>query len=133
LPQVVAHARKVQKRFSRLIVEGAGGLLSPLGDNFDSRGLIKALDATPVIVCPNHLGAINQVLLVLAALSPRHSRSAKVVLISERKPDSSAHDNPIFLRQKLGARVHVLPWLKNPERLDDARKDRRIAAVLQGL
>src|SRR5450755_4776164 len=40
LAQVVAHIRVLQKRFEVLVVEGAGGLLSPLGENFDSRDLI---------------------------------------------------------------------------------------------
>src|SRR5450631_3532050 len=31
LPQVLAHIRAMQKRFDVLLVEGAGGLLSPLG------------------------------------------------------------------------------------------------------
>src|SRR5208282_5318771 len=68
LADVLAHVRAMQKRFDVLLVEGAGGLLSPLGENFDSRDLIAALRATPMVVCPNRLGAVNQVLLTLAAL-----------------------------------------------------------------
>ena len=68
LADVLAHVRAMQKRFDVVLVEGAGGLLSPLGGNFDSRDLIAALCATPMVVCPNRLGAVNQVLLTLAAL-----------------------------------------------------------------
>ncbi|TAL05911.1 MAG: dethiobiotin synthase, partial [Verrucomicrobia bacterium] len=63
LREVVAHVRRVAKQFEIVVVEGAGGLLSPMGEDFDSRELIAALDAWPVIVCPNKLGAVNQVLL----------------------------------------------------------------------
>ena len=38
LRPVVAHIRRAAKRFEVVIVEGAGGLLSPLGEKFDSRG-----------------------------------------------------------------------------------------------
>src|SRR5487761_2142523 len=46
-PQVVARIRPLQKRFDVVLVEGAGGLLSPLGENFNARDLIAALRATP--------------------------------------------------------------------------------------
>src|SRR5208283_5473302 len=46
LAEVMAHIRALQKRFDALLIEGAGGLLSPLGENFDSGDLIAALDAT---------------------------------------------------------------------------------------
>ena len=68
LSQVTAHVRKLQKQFDVLVVEGAGGLLSPLGENFDSRDLIVALRAIPIIVAPNRLGVVNHVLLTLEVL-----------------------------------------------------------------
>ena len=73
LADVLAHVRAMQKRFDVVLIEGAGGLLSPLGEDFDSRDLIAALRATPIVVCPNRLGAVNQVLLTLEAL-PRNFR-----------------------------------------------------------
>src|SRR5215831_11882028 len=54
--EVLAHIRALQKRFDVLLIEGAGGLLSPLGEDFSSRDLIAALNATPIIVCLNRLG-----------------------------------------------------------------------------
>ncbi|HTV76287.1 MAG TPA: dethiobiotin synthase, partial [Candidatus Baltobacteraceae bacterium] len=68
LAQVIAHIRAMQKRFDVLVVEGAGGLLSPLGEDFNSRDLIAALRATPIIIAPNRLGVVNHVLLTLEAL-----------------------------------------------------------------
>ena len=112
LAEVLAHARQLQKRFPVLIVEGAGGLLSPLGEDFDSRDLIKALRATPVVVAPNRLGAINQVLLTLAALPRGVSKIAPVVLVSRPEPDAAGKGNLKFLREKLdGQCLCELPWL----------------------
>src|SRR5438045_270925 len=39
LHEVVRHVRRIEKKFKTVIVEGAGGLLSPLGEGFDSRDL----------------------------------------------------------------------------------------------
>jgi dethiobiotin synthetase len=110
--QVVAHVRTLQRRFEVLLIEGAGGLLSPLGDDFDSRDLIALLCASPMIVCPNRLGAVNQVLLTLEAL-PRGVRArARVVLMSPRTPDVSAKTNAGLLAEHFdGKRIFRLPWL----------------------
>src|ERR1700744_826886 len=46
LAAVLAHIRATRKKFDVTLVEGAGGLLSPLGEKFDSRDLLVALRAT---------------------------------------------------------------------------------------
>ena len=113
LREVVAHIRRVGRRFGVVMVEGAGGLLSPLGEGFDSRDLIAALCAKPIVVCPNRLGAVNQALLVLNALPRAVAARAPVVLVSPRKSDSASRTNPKLLAEILGAqRVRVLPWLE---------------------
>jgi dethiobiotin synthetase len=93
LAPVAAHIRAMQKRFDILLVEGAGGLLSPLGENFNSRDLMAALNATPFIVAPNRLGVVNSVLLTLEALPKKLRSKARVVLMPQRKPDISAKSN----------------------------------------
>ena len=121
LAEVVAH-------FPILIIEGAGGVLSPLGEDFASRDLIKALRAVPVVVSPNRLGAINQVLLALTALPRGLSRKAQVVLVSQKKPDDSSRGNLAFLGEQIGRRrVHLLPWLEN------GFDDRRVQQALNSL
>ena len=112
LAAVLAHVRTMQKRFDILLIEGAGGLLSPLGENFNSRDLLTALLATPIVVCPNRLGAVNQVLLTLEALPQRFRHQARVVLMSTPKPDAAAILNVKLLAEFFDAkRVFTLPWL----------------------
>jgi len=116
LAEVAARARQLQKRFPVLIVEGAGGLLSPLGEDFDSRDLIKTLRATPVIVAANRLGVINRVLLTVEALPRAIAQRARFVLVKQLQPDSASRGNLKFLRDKFGsARVHELPRINFPE------------------
>jgi dethiobiotin synthetase len=109
---VLAHVRATQKRFNPVLIEGAGGLLSPLGEHFDSRDLIVALRATPIVVCPNRLGAVNQVLLTVHALPRSAAWHTRVVLVSPPKPDSSTRANAGLLAKFLGAgKISLLPWL----------------------
>lgn len=98
-----------------LLVEGAGGLLSPLGEGVDARDLIRDLRALPVIVAANRLGAINQVLLVVEALGPR-GRSARVALMAPVRPDRVSRGNLDVLRERLGAgRILEVPCFADPE------------------
>ncbi len=110
---VVAHIRRIARRFEVVVVEGAGGLLSPLGEDFDSRDLIRALGAEAIVVCPNRLGAVNQVRLVLAALPAATARQARVVLVNPQQPDAASRTNPELLREFMAPkRLWLLPWVE---------------------
>jgi len=111
LADVLAHIRRIQKRPRVLLIEGAGGLLSPLGEHFNSRDLVVALGARPIVVCPNRLGAVNQVLLTIEALPKKFRSRARVVLISPVKPDASTGTNAELLAESFDAkRIFRLPW-----------------------
>lgn len=112
LREVVAHFQRIAKGFDCVVVEGAGGLLSPLGVDFDSRDLLCALSAKPLVVCANRLGTVNQALLVLEALPPALANQAQVIL-STVKPDAASAGNLKLLSERLGRRrVHVLPAIQ---------------------
>jgi dethiobiotin synthetase len=134
LARALAHVRAMQKRFEVVLVEGAGGLLSPLGEKFDSRELIAALRATPIVVCPNQLGAVNQILLTLAALPQRVSRHARVVLMSPAKPDASTSTNAGLLAEFLdGQRIFCLPYFGGRIDLEKVLENPRVRLTLQAL
>ena len=135
LGEVVAYIRHVAKRFEVVVVEGAGGLLSPLGEDFDSRDLIRALAATPILICPNRLGAVNQVLLVVSALPAATARRTQIVLMSGARRGGASRTNAQLLREILGrGRVHEFPRLShfpNPGAGFPPRQvHRRLAALL---
>jgi dethiobiotin synthetase len=132
--QVLAYVRRMQQRFPVLVVEGAGGLLSPLGEDFDSRDLIRKLKAIPIVVCPNRLGALNQVRLVLAALPTALSRRANVVLVSPGPATAASRTNPRLLAECVGTdRVHRLPKLKSPADHDRALSRQAVRRTIQSL
>jgi dethiobiotin synthetase len=134
LADVVAHVRTMQKRFDVLLIEGAGGLLSPLGGNFNSRDLIVALRAMPIVVCPNRLGAVNQVLLTLEALPYSAMAKARVVLMSPSRLDSSTSTNAGLLAEFFDAKkVFSLPWLGRNFNMVRTLKDPRVEQTLRAL
>ena len=133
LAQVRAHICAMQKRFDVLLVEGAGGLLSPLGENFDSRDLIAALRAIPIVIAPNRLGVVNQVLLTLEALPKNFGPKGRVVLVSQPKPDASAKTNAKFLAELTNATICSLPWLDRKDSADKAPLVRRTLRSIAGL
>ena len=120
LPKVLQYLARIRtiSNGATLIVEGAGGLLSPLGDNFDSRDLLRALRAIPIVVARNRLGAINQVLLAAAALSASERKRAQYWLIAPPRLNDVSRSNLEYLRRRLGRRTVVsIPWLGS-QRID---------------
>lgn len=128
LAEIVAHVRGVARRFEWVLVEGAGGLLSPLGEGFDTRDWISAFGAAPIVVVPNRLGAVNQARLVIEAL-PRVARGrAMVVLVSQPRGDAAARTNAGLLEELLpGTAVVSLPWVG---RLAGAERNPKVNAAL---
>lgn len=113
LAEVLAQVRAVARRIEFVLVEGAGGLLSPLGKAFDNRDMVVALRATPVIVVPNRLGAVNQARLVLAALPGSARTRAQIVLMGQRGADVSERTNARLLAEfEPEVIITQLPWME---------------------
>ena len=113
--QMLAFLRASSQSCDLLLVEGAGGLLSPMGEGFDARDLIVALKARPWIVCPNRLGAVGQSRLVLESLSPAVRKRAQVVLVDPAgaSRDASTRSNRALLAEWAAEdRLHRFPFLK---------------------
>ncbi|MFT3654497.1 ATP-dependent dethiobiotin synthetase BioD 1 [Bacillus sp. B01(2024)] len=65
IEEVTAHWRKIKNRHECFIVEGAGGISVPLGENYLVSHLIKALELPAVIVARPDLGTINHTYLTV--------------------------------------------------------------------
>ncbi|MGH7971881.1 MAG: dethiobiotin synthase, partial [Limisphaerales bacterium] len=100
LQTVTRHIRSIAARHLSgttpdefLLIEGCGGLLVPLGDNFTVLDLLARLRCETLLVSRNRLGTINHTLLAVAALAQasqgaRDGVRSKVVLMSPRLPDA---------------------------------------------
>jgi dethiobiotin synthase len=122
-PPVAAEAEGVQLRpaewereLARLgagqelvLVEGAGGLLSPLAWGYDARRLARALDAAVLVVAADRLGALNHCLLTLEALRRERVPVLGVVLSATATADAASGSNVAALTRCGVARVAMLP------------------------
>ena len=70
----------LRPRFDLLLVEGAGGLLSPLWEGGDAAQLAQRTGLPTLVVAPDQLGVINHVRLTLEALQRREIPVLAVVL-----------------------------------------------------
>lgn len=112
LAEAVAAIGQLQTRCERLLVEGCGGLLTPLGPGYTARELIAELGCATVICARNRLGVLNQVLLAVEVLRANRTPPDVVVLLGQRGSDPSVPSNAAALR-KLASPTPVLelPWL----------------------
>jgi dethiobiotin synthetase len=92
----------VRKSAELILVEGAGGLLSPLTPGLTARHLIVKFDAIPLVVTWNRLGALNQARLVWEALPQSKRKVAGLVLNTPSRGDLSTKYNSSNLQQILG-------------------------------
>ena len=99
-----------------LLVEGVGGLLAPLAKGKTVASLGKAIGAQLVVVAPNRVGVINQVLLTVEAAAKRDLEVACVILMGQKEPDASVAENADLIRDLMpdmaGFKgVFEFPWL----------------------
>jgi dethiobiotin synthetase len=98
--QVVESIHSVAARCELLLVEGAGGLLAPLGPGYNALDLITALRCEVCVVAANRLGTLNHTLLTLRALGPKLARKTNIILMDiAQSPDLSAKTNLAVLRE----------------------------------
>jgi dethiobiotin synthetase len=105
---VINHIKKILKKLenhdsknpslhhstSTLIIEGAGGVLVPLGEGYTVADLIAKLNCKIVVVAKNRLGTINHTLLTVRALQTAGHEQLKVVLVDSVPPRFSTPDSP---------------------------------------
>ena len=101
MDQLVACCR-CEEHFA--VVEGAGGLLSPIAADGLNIDLIAALGFSVIVVSPDRLGSINHILLTLEALAARQLNTIAVVL-NRMHPQTYGSDLDNY--RELGALTRV--------------------------
>lgn len=89
-----------------VLVEGVGGVLVPIGTDWDVRDLIGRLNASVVVVGRAGLGGVNHALLTVEALRGREAPMIAVVL-NQSMPPSPGEEEQVrstvaLLRECLG-------------------------------
>jgi len=120
---VVSHIHAAGKGMKVVLVEAAGGWLSPLLEGMDAPGLVEALGARVVLVAANRLGVISHLRLAWESICgmkamdvrPRRSKARRpvVVLMDPSDPGLASETNVALLGEFLPAvRLVSFPWLR---------------------
>src|SRR5262249_29881689 len=95
IPQkvVIGRIQRAKKCCEILFVEGAGGLLAPLGESFSNAELIQELGCPVILVARNRVGVINHVRLTVRELERTGKPRITVVLMGCARSDLSVKTN----------------------------------------
>jgi dethiobiotin synthetase len=118
--------RRLAAGHELVIVEGAGGLLSPLAWGYDARRLAQALGAVALLVGADRLGALNHCLLTREALAAARVPLLGIVLGAPARADAATGGGAGALARCGVERVAVLPRLGDP-----AAAATRLAVVVE--
>lgn len=112
-----------------LLIEGAGGVMSPIGDDGTCRDLIERLGMPAVLVTGTYLGTLTHTLTALAALRER-SVAVRSLVVSE-SPDGVGLTDTVEALREFGAAN--LPILTLPRLAGDPESRWRSAPSLIGI
>lgn len=101
LPEVLGFCTQPFPTNTMVLVEGAGGIMSPLGSDFLNIHLAERLKARIVLVAGGYLGTISHTLTAVAALAGRGLSPAAVVL-------SGVQPGPVSLSETRESLVRYL-------------------------
>lgn len=120
------------KEYEWVIVEGAGGLLAPIGANWSNAEMAFDLGLPLVLVARAGLGTINHTLLTVQAARDRGLAIAGIVLNGARKDgkDVSEESNAAEIAARTNVPiVGTIPWL--PEISVEKRQSAGLAAAIE--
>ena len=117
LGSVVAAIRRIAPAGTLGLVEGAGGVLSPLSWDWGHLDLATALEASVLVVAADRLGTVNHTLLTLAAIRDARRPVVGLVLCAPAEPDASTGANQGTLaRLEPELRIARLPRIPAADR-----------------
>jgi dethiobiotin synthetase len=108
LDDLVASVRAGTDGAGFVLVEGAGGFLSPIARDALNADLAQALRLPVLIVAADRLGTLNHVMLTVEAVRTRGLDVAGVVLSAPSQVEPDAMDNAGELARWLGRDVYRL-------------------------
>jgi len=117
---LVRRVREYTARADILLVEGAGGLLSPLTWERSALDLAQALEARVLLVAADRLGTISHTLMALKLLELNRLEVLGLVLTAPEQPDASTGSNAAAIsRLSSCSRILCAPRAHDPEAISD--------------
>lgn len=113
--QDLVNVCSVKEKTDFVLVEGAGGIYSPLCSDGLNADLAVALNSKVILVVPDRLGCINQALLAIEAIQNRNLDLVAVVLNQYRPHDDSQMDNLDDLRNRITIPVIAVPLVQSAD------------------
>ena len=107
--EVLRYMNALRGRCDLLLVEGAGGVLSPLGKNWSGLDLIKALKAEVVVAACNELGVINQARLTVDRLCDEKIVPQALVLMGGGASRVCRENMAEFAENYIKTPIHEIP------------------------
>jgi dethiobiotin synthetase len=78
--EIIASYKTISEKYDPVIVEGAGGWEVPITETYFVSDLAKDLKLPVILVAANRLGALNHILLTLAAIEAKGLKCAGIIL-----------------------------------------------------
>ena len=122
--ELIARLRSMATTEALLLVEGSGGLLSPLTWSDNHLDLAHSLEARVLLITADRLGTISHTLMALRVLQAEKITVLGVVLNQAGEPDESTRTNASAL-QRLAEHVPIVtvPNLTDPVQAAEAVKE----------
>ncbi|WP_339164135.1 dethiobiotin synthase [Siminovitchia sp. FSL H7-0308] len=129
LEDVLAHWERVKEKHEFFIVEGAGGISVPLGEDFLVSDLIKALQLPLLIVARPNLGTINHTFLTVQYAKSMGLPIAGIVINGRSEhPDIAEVTSPKLMEDMCG--VPILGMLPKLEKVTKEKVQSMIQVYL---
>ncbi|MCY8498222.1 dethiobiotin synthase [Bacillus atrophaeus] len=119
MEEVLSHWERMREKHDCFIVEGAGGISVPLGEDFLVSHVIKALELPIIIVARPNLGTINHTFLTVQYAKSMGLSIAGIVINGiSHSPDLDEKTNPDIIEDLCG-----VPVLGVTPKLEDITKE----------
>ncbi|NLS87891.1 ATP-dependent dethiobiotin synthetase BioD [Bacillus subtilis] len=115
MEEVLSHWGRIKEKHECFIVEGAGGISVPLGEDYLVSHVIKALQLPMIIVARPHLGTINHTFLTVKYAESMGLPIAGIIINGiSNSPDQDEKTNPEMIERLCGVPVlGITPKLAN--------------------
>lgn len=118
IDKILSDYEKLKSECDIVLVEGAGGILVPIKDDFLMRDLIKAMDLPLLIVARPDLGTINHTLLTIEAAKAKGIKILGIIISNypDKTEDLAIKTAPEIIKKHSKEKIlGFLPSIDNIE------------------